>query len=88
MRIVRGFCIREILDEVIAVPNGDAAMRLSGIVSLSPVARFLFEQLQNEHTEQSLVSAITDEYEVDRETAEADVKEFLEYLRSFNLLDE
>ena len=88
MHIVRGFCIREILDEVIAVPNGDAAQRLSGIVSLSPVARFLFEELENEHTEQTLVSALMNEYEVDQSTAEADIREFLEYLRSFNLLDE
>lgn len=88
MRIVRGFCIREILDEVIAVPSGDAALRLSGIVSLSPVARFLFEQLENEHTVQSLTAALMDEYEVDQATAEADIQEFLEYLRSFNLLEE
>lgn len=88
MRIVSGFCIREILDEVIAVPGGEAAKRLSGIVSLSPVARFLFEELENEHTAESLLAALMDEYEVDQQTAEADLKEFLEYLRSYNLLEE
>lgn len=88
MRIISGFRIREILDEIIAIPTGDAATRLSGIVSLNPVAKFLFEELTNEHTEQSLVSAMMNEYEVDQPTAEADVKEFLEYLRSFNLLEE
>lgn len=88
MKIVSGFHIREILDEVIAVPQGEAAKRLSGIISLSPVARFLFEKLENEHSVASLVSALINEYEVDQATAETDTREFLEHLRSFNLLEE
>lgn len=88
MRIISGFHIREIVDEIVAVPTGEAAKKLSGIVSLNPVSKFLFEELRNEHTEQSLVSALMNEYEVDQCTAEADIKKFLDYLRSFNLLIE
>ena len=88
MRIVSGFRIRKIADEIVAVPTGASAKRLSGIVSLNEVIQFLFEELENEHTEQSLVSALMNEYEVDQHTAESDIKEFLDYLRSFNLLEE
>lgn len=88
MRIVSGFRIRRIADEIVAVPTGEAAKKLAGIVSLNAVTKFLFEELGNEHTEQSLVSALMNEYEVDQYTAEADIKEFLDYLRSFNLLEE
>lgn len=88
MRIVSGFRIRQIADEIVAVPTGEAAKKLSGIVSLNAITKFLFEELEKEHTEQSLVSALTNEYEVDQHTAEADIKEFLDYLRSFNLLEE
>lgn len=88
MRIVSGFRIRKIADEIVAVPTGASAKRLSGIVSLNEVTQFLFEELENEHTEQSLVSALMNEYEVDQHTAESDIKEFLDYLRSFNLLEE
>ena len=88
MRIINGFHIRMIADEIIAVPTGEAAKKLSGIVSLNPVSKFLFEELRNEHTELSLVLVLMNEYEVDHATAEADVEEFLQYLRSFNLLEE
>lgn len=88
MRIISGFHIRTIVDEIIAVPTGEAAKKMSGIVSLNPVSKFLFEELRNEHTEQSLVSALMNEYEVDQTTAEADIREFLDYLRSFHLLME
>lgn len=88
MRIISSFHVRKIADEIVAVPTGEAAKKLSGIVSLNPVSKFLFEELRNEHTEQSLVSALMNEYAVDQCTAEADIKEFLDYLRSFNLLIE
>lgn len=88
MRIISSFRIRKIAEETVAVPMGAAAKKLAGIVSLNEVGQFLFEELKNEHTEQSLVSALMNEYEVDQTTAEADVKEFLDYLRGFNLLIE
>ena len=88
MRIVSGFHVREVLDEVVAVPTGEAAQRLFGIVSLNEVSKFLFEKLNSEQTEETLVTALLEEFEVDQGTAETDVKEFLTYLREFNLIVE
>ena len=88
MRIVSGFNIREVLDEIIAVPSGEAAKELSGIISLNEVGKFLFQQLNQDQTEQSLVAALMEEYEVDLDTARTDVKEFLDHLKSFNLIQE
>lgn len=88
MRIVSGFCIREVLDEIVAVPTGAAARRLSGIIGLNEVAKYLFEKLAVDQTEQSLVAALMDEYEVDQATAETDVKEFLDKLRGADLLED
>ena len=88
MRVVDGFHVRQILDEVIAVPAGDAGKVFSGIISLNEIGRFLFEALRTEQTEDSLVRAVLEEYEVDPETARADVREFLEHLRKAELLIE
>lgn len=88
MRIVSGFNIREVLDEIIAVPSGEAAKELSGIISLNEVGKFLFQQLNQDQTEQSLVAALMEAYEVDLATARTDVKEFLDHLRKFNLIQE
>lgn len=88
MHILSGFQVRQILDEVIAVPTGEAGRVFSGIVSLNEIGRFLFEQLQSEQTEDTLVQAVLDAYEIDEPTARGDVKEFLDHLRGAGLLAE
>ena len=88
MHIISGFHVRQILDEVIAVPGGDASKVFSGIVSLNEIGRFLFESLQSEQTVDSLVCAVLEEYDIDPETARTDVTEFLEKLRAAGLLEE
>ena len=88
MHILNGFHGRQILDEVIAVPSGEAGKVFSGIISLNEIGRFLFEALQTEQTVDTLVSTILEEYDTDPETARADVTEFLEQLRSAGLLVE
>ena len=88
MHIVGKFNIRTIVDEIVAVPTGNDLLHFSGILSLNPVGHFLFELLSEEQTEESLVEALMAEYEVDAETAGADVREFLDVLREHKLLAE
>ncbi len=88
MRVSEGFIIREIAGEVIAIPSGEAARDLSGLVSLNGSGRFLFELLQTEQTEKSLTEAILQNFETDEETALTDVREFLEILRENDILIE
>lgn len=88
MHIVSGFHIRQILDEVIAVPGGEAAKQFSGIVSLNEIGRFLFEKLSQDQTVESLVQSVLEEYDTDPATARTDVTEFLYHLRRAGLLVE
>ena len=88
MHIIGKFCVREILDEVVAIPTGNGPMEFSGIVSLNPVGRFLFELLAEERTKNELVAAVVAEYDVDEATAVSDVNDFLGALREQKLLAE
>jgi hypothetical protein len=88
MHIPQGFQIRQILDETLAVPSGEASKQFSGIISLNEVGTFLFEQLQSEQTEESLICALLESYDVDRDTAVQDVEDFLRHLRAADLLIE
>lgn len=88
MQIIRGFCVREILDEIVAIPTGSAALRFSGVISLNELGKFLFELLEREQTLDSLVAAVTDSYDVDEQTARTDVEDFLRSLREKKLLIE
>lgn len=86
MRIVPGFILREIAGQIVAIPSGESAHKLSGLVALNGTGRFLFELLQTEQTEADLVRAMQQAYEVDVATAKQDVAEFLAILRDSQLL--
>ena len=86
MRIVAGFIVREVAGETIAIPAGTAARELSGLLALNGSGKLLFELLQTEQTEESLVQALLDTYEIDAATAQAAVAELLAVLRSSGVL--
>lgn len=86
MRIVHGFLLREVAGELIVIPTGEAARRLSGVITLNDCGRFLFERLQTEQTKESLVNALTEEYDIDERTASEDVDEFIDQLERYGFL--
>lgn len=88
MHVLSGFIVREIAGETIAIPSGEAARELSGLVSLNDSGKLLFELLQTEQTEESLVQALLDNFDIDLAAAQTDVAEFLEILRSGGILAE
>lgn len=88
MRLIGGLCVHKVLDETVAVPTQEAAHRLSGLVSMNETGEFLFQLLQTTQTKESLVQALLENYEIDPKAAELDVMNFLEILKSNNLLDE
>lgn len=88
MRIVPGFVVRQIAGETIAIPAGAAARELSGLLALNGSGLFLFELLRQEQSQEDLVHALLEAYEIDPETAQADVAEFLQILRDNGILVE
>lgn len=86
MRIAPGFIVRQIAGDTVAIPSGESAHRLSGLISLNESGKFLFEMLQTEQTENSLVQAMLENFEVDAITAKQDVVEFISILQECNLL--
>lgn len=88
MHIVPGFVVRQIAGETVAIPAGAAARALSGLLALNGSGKLLFELLQTPQTEDSLVSALLEQYDTDCETARSDVTEFLQTLRENGVLVE
>lgn len=54
----------------------------------NPTAAYIFELLKTEQTEESIVKAMMDKYEVDEAAVKADVNELLNLLKSKNLIEE
>ena len=86
MKVNGELILREIAGENILIPVGATALRIQGMISLTESGVRLWNRLQTECTEEDLVDAVLEEYDVDRETAEADVQAFLNQLRALELL--
>ena len=86
MHIVPGFLLREVARETLAVPTCEAARKLSGLMSLNSSGQFLVELLQKDWSEQELLEAFLDAYDVDEDTARRDIREFLNCLIEDNLI--
>ena len=87
MHVSKDLILREVAGENILIPVGKAALKIHGMICLSESAAFLFGRLQEEHSEAELVDAFLAEYDVDRDTADGDVREFIEQMQSVGILE-
>ena len=88
MRIEKEFILREIAGDYVIVPTGKTALEFNGLITVNELGAFIWKKMQQDISEDNLVSAILDEYEVQEETARNDVKEFLGKLEEYNILKE
>ena len=86
MKISSLFVLRKIADENVVIPIGNESDRLHGILRLNEAGAFLWDLLQSEQTEQSLLAAMTEQFQVDEETAKADLDVFLADLKKIGCL--
>ncbi len=87
MKIKDNFILRKISDSFVVVPVGDAVVDFSGLINLNETGSFLFEQLQTGAEEQDLVNSLLKEYDVDENTAKADVKNFINKLKGAEIIE-
>ncbi len=88
MKLKDGIVTNSIDGESFAIATGAAAENFNGLIKNNPTAAFIFELLKTEQTEDSIVSAMLDKYEVDEETVRKDVKALLEMLKSKKLIED
>ena len=81
--IKQGYVVREIAGEFIAVPIDSSCG--TNIIILNPVSKFLWEELRSEKTFDELLDAMLKNYDVAKEEAESDLKDFLFQLTENNL---
>lgn len=80
MKIKKGFVVREVGGENVAVPVGAQSKSFHGMIKLNDTGRFLWDFFLKDHTQEEAVAALLSEYEVDERTATEDVKRFASVL--------
>ena len=87
MKIKQGYILREVAGNYIVVAVGEAVKNFNGIINLNDTGAFLWKILQEGATEEQLKESLLNEYEVDDEIAERDIKAFINKLAEKGLLD-
>ena len=87
MKLRYDLVLRNVAGETILVPVGEAAKKYSGLFAVNELGAFLWEHIPHVENEEALVDLVLEDYEVSREEAESDVREFLGKLREMELLD-
>ncbi len=79
MKIKKGYRLRRLGKEYILVAEGLDVLDANTMMSMNATATFLWEAVEGKAFDaEALVQLLLDEYDVDRETAEKDVKDLLE----------
>ncbi len=87
MKIKDGFVVRSIAGESVVVALGEASKNFNGIIKLNDTGRFLWDKLAQGCEAEALIEAVLGEYEIDRETASADIARFIDTLEGANILE-
>lgn len=86
MKIPHEFVERTIAGEHFLVPIGEAAKTFNGLFALNELGAFLWKYIPQAENEEALIDMVLREYDVDRETAAKDVREFMEQLTTMGIV--
>ena len=86
MKINGEFILREIAGDTILVPVGQTALKFNGIITLEPVGATIWKSLEAGLNFEEILTKILDTFEVERDRAETDLKEFLAQLEKQGFL--
>ena len=88
MKLRGDFVVRQVMDKTVAVPVGQTALRLNGMILLNDVSERIWTCLEQETDLESMVTAVTDAFDVSSDEARTDILEFCDKLRKMQFLEE
>ncbi len=86
MKIKDGFILKQVVDTYVVVPVGDNLVDFAAMISLNETGAFLWDCLKEDITVDGLADKMCGEYNIDKDTALADINEFILTLKNQNLL--
>ena len=88
MKLSGEFVLRQVMDNTVAIPVGQTALQLNGMILLNDVSKVIWNCLECGTEPEAITAAVTETFEVSPEEAETDILEFLDKLRNLQLLEE
>ena len=87
MKIKENFVLRELCGSFVVVAVGEQTLKFKGLIKLNETGAFLWKNMaEKDVTEEELLQALLSEYEVEKDIAQTDIKEFVNLLKEADLL--
>ncbi len=87
MKIKEGYLLHDIAGNYVVIGVLQNVVNMTGLMTVNEVGAFLWHKLEKGATEEELLAEVLNEYEIDRETAQKDIKDFLNKLEQHNILE-
>ena len=88
MRIKEGFNIHTVCGDDVIVAEGEENIDFSSVIGINETASFLWRKLVGtDFTIETMVKALTDEYEVDETSATADCERLVQQWKEIGLVE-
>lgn len=88
MKIIDGIILTDVGSDWVAVPIGEAAKVLHGIVRLNDTAKFVWDELAKGCTQDELVERMLAAYDVDEAKAKNAVAKVVSQLKDAGLIED
>ena len=85
MKVKDGFVLRKVAGNYIIIGVGEEAVDFNGMITVNETGAFLWNLLSEDITVDELLSALLKEYDIDENTAKADIDEFITKLKEGEL---
>lgn len=82
------FVMQKVADLNVVVPVNESTANFSGMLMFNDTGALLWNALETDRSEAELVQLLRAEYLVDEQTAQDDVRRFLDRMRAQDLLNE
>ena len=86
MQIKKELIKREIAGDTILVPVGKTVYDSNGLFALNELGAFIWDLLPQVNSAEEILAAVLAEYEVSADEAAADIADFLDKLKSLDII--
>ena len=87
MKIKGSFVVRDIAGDIVIVPVGQTALSYNGMITTTATGAVIWRALELGSDRESIIQNLLDRFDIDYDTAVADMDEFIAKLRSLGLVE-
>lgn len=80
--------MRDIAGDIVIVPVGETALSYNGMITPTATGAVIWKALETDCDRETIIRTLLDNFDVDYETAAADLDEFLGNLRQHGMIEE